>query len=463
MSVKMAHTLADQEYGRLIQVLFYGDRQRIRDSASVWQTSYGKRTSTMHDLSSTNNGVYGTVALQSYLSAKFDYINYANLCRDQDRACDRTLPPLPTDTNTFRYALSNIISTNGLQLHTLCFDTSNHFRSRSSFAPILRIERQFPTMESILDVFRVDSVEEIDVWGVDPGEVNAAAFCRLERQIQKSSDVATTSSKDTNRPKEDLNNPILPRATVAHNLVVSRAALYSPTLSHRNQLDNIKQDRPIRLPGQEATPDLWVNADLNHDKTGISMPSIKDIENLVLPYQYTSREDCEKAIQRTFLVRPVLQGFYASDRVRKLNWELGKWKLAEMEWAVDAVLRTCTRKTLFCYGNGAFRTGLNLASPHETFKALFAQKAVSKGHVVVLVDEMLTSTMCPTCVELGVESRLAKPTMRSCVCLNCGRWLHRDLIGAHNLAIVGECWIRSLTRPGPLCRSAPSTGTSCPP
>ncbi|OAQ25502.1 hypothetical protein K457DRAFT_129043 [Linnemannia elongata AG-77] len=45
-----------------------------------------------------------------------------------------------------------------------------------------------------------------------------------------------------------------------------------------------------------------------------------------------------------------------------------------MDLAIDAVLRTCTRKTLFCYGNGNFKTGLNLASVHESFKGKFTQK-----------------------------------------------------------------------------------------
>jgi hypothetical protein len=39
-----------------------------------------------------------------------------------------------------------------------------------------------------------------------------------------------------------------------------------------------------------------------------------------------------------------------------------------MYWAINAVLSSCARKTLFCYGNGKFRTGLKLASAHESFQ-----------------------------------------------------------------------------------------------
>ncbi|OAQ34102.1 hypothetical protein K457DRAFT_133668 [Linnemannia elongata AG-77] len=49
--------------------------------------------------------------------------------------------------------------------------------------------------------------------------------------------------------------------------------------------------------------------------------------------------------------------------------------------------------------------------------------------------------------------------MRSCVCLNCGRWLHRDAIGAQNIAAAGETWIKTFTRPLPLCRTGQSPET----
>ena len=48
-----------------------------------------------------------------------------------------------------------------------------------------------------------------------------------------------------------------------------------------------------------------------------------------------------------------------------------------MDLAIAAILKEYPKKTLFCYGNGSFRTGINLASPHEAFKTLFAQEVRS--------------------------------------------------------------------------------------
>ena len=81
-------------------------------------------------------------------------------------------------------------------------------------------------------------------------------------------------------------------------------------------------------------------------------------------------------------------------------------------------------------------------------------KATSLGYMVVKADEYLTSTMCPICTASGQISRLAKPTDRTCVCLRdgCQRWIDRDNVGGHNLAVIGRSWIRDLTRPSPLKR-----------
>lgn len=79
------------------------------------------------------------------------------------------------------------------------------------------------------------------------------------------------------------------------------------------------------------------------------------------------------------------------------------------------------------------------------------------GYKIALVDEYLTSTICPTCVSKGKKSRLAKPSMRTCACVECRRWIHRDGVGAHNIALIGEQYLKSLGRPEPLARPPPQS------
>ncbi|KAF9428070.1 hypothetical protein BGZ76_002071, partial [Entomortierella beljakovae] len=68
--------------------------------------------------------------------------------------------------------------------------------------------------------------------------------------------------------------------------------------------------------------------------------------------------------------------------------------------------------------------------------------AMGLGHIVVAADGYLisTSTKCLQCVKNGGKAPgLAKPTMRSAVCLSdeCECWIDQDSVGSHNLALVG--------------------------
>jgi hypothetical protein len=216
-----------------------------------------------------------------------------------------------------QYALNNILSTNGLQLHVLCYDLQKPYRSRTSIVPIYRIERRFPTLQSVLD-----AVEEIDVWGIDPGEVNPAAFCRIERQKNRSSRGSTEGqdgAQDGAQESTNMNDVVVSPGITAHNLVISRTAIYSPVLSHRGKMDEMKACRPILAPGEKTTAKLWARADCDQDKNGVSLPSIKNIENLLLPKHHDSSDDLESTVRRLYLVRPLLQDFYSSDRVRRLD------------------------------------------------------------------------------------------------------------------------------------------------
>ena len=121
-----------------------------------------------------------------------------------------------------------------------------------------------------------------------------------------------------------------------------------------------------------------------------------------------------------------------------------------------------------CVGKRSFRSGYNLSSQHMPLQRRLAQKVITqtdntiqpkrqfkeiksrsanqialfstnssareRGYLVLLVDEYLSYTMCPTCAAVGVSTRLAKPLMRACACLQCERWIHRDMVGAHNIA-----------------------------
>ncbi|KAF9119175.1 hypothetical protein BGX30_004042, partial [Mortierella sp. GBA39] len=261
------------------------------------------------------------------------------------------------------------------------FYTTKPYRSISAFIPIYRIDNRFPTLQSILDEFGVSSIEEIDVWGIDPGEVNRAAFCRVLRTYLTSIDTNVATDDDAST------NSTLPPSLEAKNLVVSRRSLCQPVFVYRQKMEDLSTTRITVSPGQTIEGKLWAEQKYGQADGRTSIPSISEILNVLPSRQYQQVADMEQSTFRFFLVQDILHGFYGSARVKAMDWDLKRVKKAEMNLAIDAILRECTTKALFCYGNGFFRRGINLASPHESFKAVFAQKAVAAGHIVVLVDE----------------------------------------------------------------------------
>ncbi|KAF9305116.1 hypothetical protein BGZ91_008815, partial [Linnemannia elongata] len=195
------------------------------------------------------------------------------------------------------------------------------------------------------------------------------------------------------------------------------------------------------------------------------LPSIHDLENALHPTSYASLDAVKSAHQQYFELEPIIHGFYSSSDWKKAVYQHRMAKLAEMDLAIAGVLRmvdqACKdvsvdqRKVLFALGNGTFRTGFNLTSVHQTFLRRLQQKSMALGYKVALVDEYLTPTMCPTCVSKGKKSRLAKPSIRACACVECTRWIHRDEVGAHNIALIGKQYLKSRGRPEALARPPP--------
>ncbi|KAK3820659.1 MAG: hypothetical protein JOS17DRAFT_819723 [Linnemannia elongata] len=81
------------------------------------------------------------------------------------------------------------------------------------------------------------SVENIEVWGVDPGEVITAAFCRLLRDCLTLLNINPSMQEGGQGQPHPLTpgNRILPPAIEAKNLVVNRQSIYQPVFAHASR------------------------------------------------------------------------------------------------------------------------------------------------------------------------------------------------------------------------------------
>lgn len=351
MSGKDAARLTETQYGELIRILFYGDLQEVKKSKLVWQTPYARRTTTMSALAESHPNVFDPTVLHTFLDEKFQHIAKAKDSKERGIPCEGSPPALPTtrlpQEPSLRYAINNILSTNGTELNINCFDTRKPHRKQRNFVPIQRIEKRFPTNQSILDEFGVASVDEIDVWGIDPGEVNTAAFCRVVR----GQPAALGSAASTT---------ILGPGVEVKNLAINRMSLYQPVLAHRQKMNELSSKRMTVTEGQHIEGSLWAKDDDDAIRgNGVSLPSISDVQNTLPSRQHTKVDDIEHSTKKFSQVQGLLHGFHSAKRVKRMDWSLKKAKKAEVDRAVNAILKDCHTKTLFCYGNGSFRTGIN--------------------------------------------------------------------------------------------------------
>lgn len=347
-SFEDADAAVKNNYGDLIFKLFVGERDGVRKDSTKHQTSYGKRSNTMKTLSSKVPELDGQT-LKQYLTEHFAYVKAWKAANASGSTISLSPPKLPScDIPSMRYALSNRLSTDGVQVHILGFDTRRPWDSgkRKHYMPSL--ERRFPDPQTILD--DIGAVEDIVVVGVDPGEIVSATFCMLD-------------------PKAP---------TQVSNLSIRRTSLYSPTLAYRNRLDDIKRRKPATDENDDVGSIYWTNSATTRGTLGL--PSIKEVEQSLGDSSFTSLEHHHSNLEHFARAFKVLTGFYSARTAKKLQWEKSKSMRAEKDLAVDGAIRMIPkvdgkqRPALFVYGDGRFNTRTKLTTLHETFKYFFVMK-----------------------------------------------------------------------------------------
>ncbi|KAI8359688.1 hypothetical protein B0O80DRAFT_235284 [Mortierella sp. GBAus27b] len=176
-------------------------------------------------------------------------------------------PPFPTAPVEYRYAISNHLRTDGVRCNMVAFDIRKPFVSPKSRSRIEDIQERFPNRASITRILGPDP-KKVVVVGADPGEIISASFCGLD-----------------------------PRApTVVTNLHVRRAALYAPTLSHRQAMKNMKRQRPVVINPSSIGPSTWASAS-ETGSTGLELPSISELESSLPDKVFTSMTEHQEGQQ----------------------------------------------------------------------------------------------------------------------------------------------------------------------
>ena len=153
-----------------------------------------------------------------------------------------------------------------------------------------------------------------------------------------------------------------------------------------------------------------------------------------------------------------IKGFYDGDGAKVTqSFRYKKWKMkcatqAEYDHTAQTICKMVdvnygikseeNIKELIVIGDGDFSN--NPSSLHLKVSAFVQKKCAALGVTVAQVNEDYTSQTCPRCFEKAI-----KETMRQTKCSQCGMPYNRDLMAAHNMAIITEIVLSGKDRPKP--------------
>ncbi|GJJ76480.1 putative transposase [Entomortierella parvispora] len=172
-----------------------------------------------------------------------------------------------------------------------------------------------------------------------------------------------------------------------------------------------------------------------------------------LPPLHGPQASFTKYMQEMEKVAEKLDAFYGSQKYKKRHWDLKKAMEAEFAIMADRIMKSFggsigrrqrpDEKVLVAIGQGGSRYNKGLESMDSTFTAYLIRVLRSLGYVVVLVNEYYTSQKCP---RRHCHRFLFRINMRRLACNRCGSRVHRDVVGAHNIANAARHQMTYFTR-----------------
>ncbi|KAF9966593.1 hypothetical protein BGZ70_001851 [Mortierella alpina] len=251
--------------------------------------------------------------------------------------------------------------------------------------------------------------EEVKVLGIDLGKAFVVGACAL----------VPTGDPDKDEVK-------------TLNLAVNQRAVYQPVFKHRRWSEHKKAQKT---------------------SAGVSIKEIEDD----LPPLRGNEADAEAYVARTKDVESTLVKFYSDDD--RESWKRHKFDLKkafdeEFRVVADSLLqmvggtssapRDENNNVLIAIGLGDFGSNNKLSSLHSSFSRYFVELARSLGYVVCGINEYYTSKRCPRC-----KNFVGQVTIRRLYCPSptCQSYIHRDVLGGNNIAIIAKHRVTRLERP----------------
>ncbi|KAF9574621.1 hypothetical protein EC968_006036 [Mortierella alpina] len=282
------------------------------------------------------------------------------------------------------------------------------------------------TKEDVSRLWPNTQPEDIKVVGMDLGQAYVVGFSAL---LPTTESVDRTNSASTSVTPSVQQQGQAPVATF-YNMAVNQKAVYQPLFKFRHWSEEHKSIKQTE-----------------------DQPSISEIES-GLPPQRGEDASVFSYITELEKVEEWLDRFYNGDglRYKRHEWDARRAYEEEFAHITDRILqlvggsigakRDPGNMVAFAIGLGDFASNGRLTSLHTSFKTYFVQKVRSLGYIVLGANEYYTSKKCPVCKQF-----VAQVEIRRLFCPKCKTYIHRDVLGGHNIANVVQGHILQQERP----------------
>ncbi|KAF9383425.1 hypothetical protein CPC16_008919 [Podila verticillata] len=245
------------------------------------------------------------------------------------------------------------------------------------------------------------------------------------------------------------------------NLAAKQKAVAQPTLRHRTWMEQQK-GADLKMPCSPSTtntesaapPTISLPSTSSTEAATTESLSICMIESSLPPLRgatasFTDHVECRKANQIH------LDKFYNGKKFRfkKYKQMSKKARAREFHQLADSLLRMVGgtigekrmegHKVVIGIGMGRFTSTSRLSSLHGTFESYFIQMARALGYLVVGVHEYYTSKKCPKCEQFVAQTE----SIRRLYCKECKKYMHRDVMAAHNITNILRGHVEKQERP----------------
>ncbi|KAG0041871.1 hypothetical protein BGZ83_001203 [Gryganskiella cystojenkinii] len=311
----------------------------------------------------------------------------------------------------------------------------------------------------------LNETDKVSYLGIDPGQayivgayahlaqdMNPKIGKRQDHRRKKMRGSRGRGKRGSGKSKKTIHQP---RGQRHINLAANQKAVAQPTLRHRNWMEKQKGTNLLTTNTETAVPPTVSQPATNSMEAATPESlSICTIESSLPPLHGATTSFADHVEQRR-VNHKHLDTFYNGKRFRfkKYKRMSKKARAREFHQLADSLLRMVggttgekrkeKQKVVIGIGLGSFMSSSGLSSLHGTFESYFIQKARALGYLVVGINEYYSSKKCPKCEQFVAQSE----SIRRLYCCHCKKFIHRDVMAAHNMVNILRAQVEKQERP----------------